>query len=48
MPQVSKMKDPFTINEYGMEKIKSILLSMQNKADLLQKYTSANLTAKRW
>ena len=55
IPQVMKLSSPLTINEF--EKLKKeftegavmdILLQMENKKDLLKKYTSANLTARNW
>lgn len=56
-PNVNKMKEPFTIKQYqklmkdfpGQKKlISEILLQMHNKADLLKKYNSSNLTLRSW
>lgn len=56
-PNVQKLKEPFTIDQYEKlqtdfpgqnEAIRNILLAMHNKADLLKKYTSANLTLRNW
>lgn len=54
-PQVLKMKNPFTQNEfsklkkdYSNEQIKSMLLKMQNWEPLLKKNSTANLTFRNW
>jgi len=54
-PRVNQLKQPFTIEEYlrikkdfSRETITKILTAMQNRADLLKKYVSANLTFRNW
>jgi hypothetical protein len=56
-PNVSKLKEPFTQNQYEKlqidfpgqnEVIRDTLLSMHNKPDLTKKYISANLTLRNW
>lgn len=54
-PRIAKLKEPFTIEEYlrikkdfPIETITKILTAMQNRADLLKKYVSANLTFRNW
>ena len=54
-PRVHKFKQPFTLNEYERitiefenKSIKKILMSMQNRVDVLKKNVSANLTFRNW
>lgn len=54
-PRVAQMKQPFTIDEFlrlkmefSNESISNILSAMQNRADLIKKYVSANLTLRNW
>lgn len=54
-PQVGKLGSPFTLEEFEKlkkehpgEAVREILLQMQNKKDLLKKYTSAYLTCLNW
>lgn len=53
--QVLKMKEPFTIKQFFSiknlappETIRDVLKSMHNRADLLKRYRSANLTLRNW
>lgn len=54
-PQVLKLKSPITATELekldtdlGRAVVKDIALAMHNHAQLLKKYTSANLTMRQW
>lgn len=54
-PNVSKMKEPFNIDQYlvlskdfNIETIKDLLKKMHNYAPLLKKNNSANLTFRNW
>lgn len=54
-PRVQKMKEPLTIDQFLKIKEKipkdirqKVLIAMQNRADLLKKYVSANLTLQNW
>lgn len=54
-PNVAKLKEPFTIDQFErikkdfpIEVIKNTLYSMHNYRDLLKKYVSANLTFRKW
>jgi len=54
-PRVNKLKSPLTEDqakkletEFEPEAILDVLSGMENKADLLKKYTSANLTMRNW
>ena len=54
-PQVAKMKEPFTEEEYlrikeefSGDMTAEVLLAMHNCKDLLKKYVSANLTFRNW
>lgn len=54
-PRINQMKQPLTIEEYlklkdkySKEVITNVLIAMQNRADLLKKYVSANLTINNW
>lgn len=54
-PRVNQLKEPLTIAQYlklrkdiPKETFTKILWAMQNKADLLKKYISANLTIRNW
>ena len=54
-PRIHQFKQPFTIDEYerltaefGNKTIKKVLMSMQNRADVLKKNVSANLTFRNW
>jgi hypothetical protein len=53
--QVLKMREPFTIKQFFSikdlappETIRDVLKAMHNRADLLKKYRSANLTLRNW
>lgn len=52
---VNKLPEPFTREEfnrirekYPREIVQEVILAMHNKADLLKKYRSANLTCQNW
>lgn len=54
-PNIAKLSSPFSLEEFLRikkefpgEAVKNILQQMQNKKDLLKKYTSAYLTALNW
>lgn len=54
-PRINQLKKPITISEYlkikkqiSSETLKQICLAMENRADLLKKYTSAYLTILNW
>ena len=54
-PQVAKLKEPFTQEEYlkikeefSGDMTAEVLLAMHNCKDLLKKYVSANLTFRNW
>ncbi len=54
-PTVQRLKSPLTAKQWGKlvadftePLVQEVLLAMENKADLLKKYTSANLTARDW
>lgn len=54
-PTVQRLKSPLTakqwtklVADFGEPMVHQVLLAMENKADLLRKYTSANLTARDW
>jgi hypothetical protein len=54
-PRVSQLKEPITIGQYlklkadfPSKKITDVLLSMQNRKNLLTAYQSANLTLRNW
>lgn len=54
-PNVAKLRDPFTENEFvrlkadfGIEYIQTLLSQMHNYKPLLTKYQSANLTFRSW
>jgi hypothetical protein len=52
---VQRLKSPLTakqwttlVTDFTIPVVHEVLLAMENKADLLKKYTSANLTARDW
>jgi hypothetical protein len=54
-PRINQLKQPLTLSEYlslredlSKETLKTVCISMQNRADLLKKYVSANLTIRNW
>jgi hypothetical protein len=54
-PTVQRLKSPLTaeqwvklVADFTEPLVQEVLLAMENKADLLKKYTSANLTAREW
>jgi hypothetical protein len=54
-PTVQRLKSPLTaeqwvklVADFTEPLVQEVLLAMENKADLLKKYTSANLTARDW
>lgn len=54
-PRVNQLKEPLTIDQFlklredfPQPVIMEVLTAMQNKADLLKKYVSANLTIRNW
>lgn len=54
-PRVNQMKEPLTMDQYfnlrkkvTKDVLKNVLTAMQNRADLLRRYVSANLTIQDW
>lgn len=54
-PNVAKLKEPFTEeqferikNDFPLQLIQDVLVSMHNYRELLKKYVSANLTFRKW
>jgi hypothetical protein len=54
-PRINQMKQKLTIDQYlkikkrySKDTIKKVMLAMENRGDLVKKYTSANLTIQSW